>query len=82
MSEAFEYGEDEFEDEIPDEEDQIRMEILEAEANEVWLEEPGDEDEEPHMPVNPLFGLLSAMGGQGFPGTAPRGTENEEPRND
>ena len=46
MSEAYEYGEDDFEDEVLDEEDRIRMEILAAEANEIWQEEPGDEDPE------------------------------------
>ena len=45
MSEAYEYGEDFSEDEELDEEDKIRMEILEAETNEVWLEEPADEEE-------------------------------------
>ena len=69
MSEAWEYGEDDdIEDEISDEDDEIRMQILEAEANEVWLEEPGDEDDEPAQPLNPLFSLLSAAGGVGFPG--------------
>ena len=68
MSEAYEYGEDDFEDEILDEEDRIRMEILEAEANEIWQEEPGDEDDEPQMPPNPLFGLFSAAGGLNIPG--------------
>ena len=46
MSEAYEYGEDFDDDEELDEEDMIRMEIMEAEANEVWLEEPADEDED------------------------------------
>ncbi len=68
MSEAYEYGEDDFEDEVLDEEDRIRMEILEAEANEIWQEEPGDEDDEPQMPPNPLFGLFSAAGGLNIPG--------------
>lgn len=73
MSEAWEYGEDDFEDDIPDEDDEIRMQILEAEANEVWLEEPADEDEddEPSRQLNPLFGMLSAMGGAAFPGISP-----------
>ena len=44
------------------------MEILEAEANEIWQEEPGDDDDEPQMPPNPLFGLLSAAGGLDIPG--------------
>ena len=68
MSEAYEYGEDDFEDETLDEEDRIRMEILEAEANEIWQEEPGDEDDEPQLPPNPLFGLFSAAGGLNIPG--------------
>ena len=78
MTEAYEYGEDDFEDEIPDEEDRILMEILEAETNEVWLEEPGDEDDEPQMPPNPLFGLLSAAGGMNIPGIKPDSPKNEE----
>ena len=75
MSEAYEYGEDDFEDEVLDEEDRLRMEILEAEANEIWQEEPGDEDDEPQLPPNPLFGLFSAGGGlniPGFPGNEPK----------
>ena len=69
MSEAYEDGEDDFdEDEVLDEEDRLRMEILEAEANEIWQEEPGDDDDEPQMPPNPLFGLLSAAGGLDIPG--------------
>ena len=46
MTEAYEYGEDLFDDDEPDEEDRIRMEIMEAEAAEIWLEEPADEDED------------------------------------
>ena len=47
MSEAYEYGEDLFdEDEELDEDDRIRMEILEAEAAQIWLEEPADEGED------------------------------------
>ena len=72
MSEAYEYGEDDFEDEVLDEEDRIRMEILEAEANEIWQEEPGDEDDEPQMPPNPLFGLFSGLNIPGFPGNGPK----------
>lgn len=82
MSEAWEYGEDdEIEDEIPDEDDEIRMQILEAEANEVWQEEPGDEDDEAR-PVNPLFGMLSAMGGLPFTGLNPDQTKDEKPENE
>lgn len=77
MSEAFEYGEDDFEDEPFDEEDRIRMEILEAEANEVWQEEPGDEDDEAQLPLNPLFGLFSA-GGLNIPGMPPHTPEEPE----
>lgn len=58
MSEAFDYEEDEFEDEALSEEDRLRMEIMDAETNEVWLEEPGDEDEEPMQPPSPLFGMF------------------------
>ena len=72
MSEAYEYGEDDFEDEVLDEEDRIRMEILEAEANEIWQEEPGDEDDEPQMPPNPLFGLFSGLNIPGIPGNEPK----------
>ena len=75
MSEAFEYGEDDFEDEIPDEDDEIRREIMEAEANEVWLEEPGDEDEEAELPLNPLLGLFSAPGG-----LTPTGSPSDQPK--
>ena len=47
MTEAYEYGEDLFDDdEELDEDDRVRMEILEAEASQVWLEEPADEDED------------------------------------
>ena len=76
MSEAFEYGEDDFGDEPLDEEDRIRMEILEAEANEIWQEEPGDEDDVPQMPLNPLFGLLG--GGLNIPGIPPEETKGGE----
>lgn len=68
MSEAYEYGEDDFEDEIPDEDDEMRRAILEAEINEVWLEEPGDEDDEPQLPMNPLFGMFPMPGSAGSPG--------------
>ncbi len=64
MSEAYEYGEEDFEEEELDEEDEMRMAILEAEANEVWQEEPGDEEDEANLPLNPLFGLFS----HGIPG--------------
>ncbi len=77
MSQAYEYGEEDPEDEILDEEDEIRMAILEAEANEVWQEEPGDEDEDPQMPLNPLFGLFSA-GGLNFPGKKPDDPEKKD----
>ena len=47
MSEAYEYGEDLFDDdEELDEDDRIRMEILEAESAQIWLEEPADEGED------------------------------------
>ena len=45
MSETFEYGEEDFDEEEFDEEDEMRMAILEAEANEIWQEEPGDEED-------------------------------------
>ncbi len=35
-----------FGDEELDEEDEIRRLILEAEANQFWLEEPGDDEED------------------------------------
>ena len=46
----------------------MRRAILEAEINEVWLEEPGDEDDEPQMPMNPLFGMFPMPGSTGIPG--------------
>ena len=49
MKDPFEYEEDipeeDFDEEDFDEDDEVRRAILEAETNEVWLEEPGDEDE-------------------------------------
>ena len=57
MSEIFEYGEEDFDEEEFDEEDEMRMAILEAEANEIWQEEPGDEEDEA-KPISPLFGML------------------------
>lgn len=77
MSEAYEYGEDDFEDEIPDEEDEMRRAILEAETNEVWLEEPGDEEDVLNLPMNPLFGLFSGPGSMRFPGI-PNNEKDEE----
>ena len=68
MSEAYEYGEDDFEDEIPDEDDEMRRAILEAEINEVWLEEPGDDEDEQQLPINPLFGMFPFPGSTGIPG--------------
>ena len=64
MSEAYEYGEDRFNDDEDefDEDDEMRMAILEAEANEVWKEEPGDDEDEPEPSMNPLFGLLFSGG--------------------
>ncbi|MBQ6518032.1 MAG: hypothetical protein IJI14_04875 [Anaerolineaceae bacterium] len=74
MSEAYEYGEDRFNDEDEfDEDDEMRMAILEAEANEVWQEEPGDEEDETQPPVNPLFGLLFSGGIPDIPGKDPKG---------
>ena len=82
MSEMLEYGEDEFDDdEIMDEEDQMRMAILEAEANEVWQEEPGDEEDAAQLQNNPLFGMLSSMGGLntfGFSGGEVKDHEDPE----
>lgn len=68
MSEAYEYGEDDIEDDVFDEEDEMRQQILEAEMNEVWQEEPGDEEDEARLASNPLFGLFSAAGGMNIPG--------------
>lgn len=86
MTEAYEYGEDEFEEDDFDENDEIRMQILEAETNEVWLEEPGDEDDEAEPPMNPLFSLFSAAGGMDIPVIPPQDpgkeTQNhEDPEN-
>ena len=77
MSEAYEYGEDDFEEDDYDDADEMRMEIMEAEANEVWLEEPGDEEDGAELPLIPLFGLLSASGGMNIPGIPRRDPENE-----
>ena len=80
MSEAYEYGDEEFDDEEPlSEEDRIRMEIMDAEEGEIWLEEPGDEDDEaPQMP-SPLFGLFPSI--PSFPNQANNTKENKD-RND
>ena len=67
MSEIFEYGEEDFDEEEFDEEDEMRMAILEAEANEIWQEEPGDEEDEV-KPVSPLFGMLFSGGLPNIPG--------------
>lgn len=76
MSEAYEYGEDRFnEEEELDEEDEMRMAILEAEANEVWQEEPGDEEDEAHLQMNPLLGMFAP----GIPGN-PGQTAKDDPR--
>ena len=45
-----------------DDEDELRRLMMEAEADEFWKEEPGDEDDEV-PPMNPLFGMFG-----GFPG--------------
>lgn len=66
MSETFEYGEEDFDEEEFDEEDEMRMAILEAEANEIWQEEPGDEEDE-EKPISPLFGMLFPSGLPGIP---------------
>ena len=89
MRDVIEYGEDEFEDDdVYDEDDEIRMAILEAESEKVWLEEPGDDDDESDMPVNPLLGMFSAAGGMGipFPGVSSNDKKNgkaddEDPEN-
>ena len=70
MSEIFEYGEEDFDEEEFDEEDEMRMAILEAEANEIWQEEPGDEDDEA-KPVSPLFGMLFSGGLPNIPRNDP-----------
>ena len=78
MKDPFEYDEEDFEEEESfDEDDEIRMAILEAEANEVWKEEPGDEEDEARLQMNPLFGLFSAAGEMGFP-EIPTDLEDEE----
>ncbi|MBQ6505073.1 MAG: hypothetical protein IJI57_14290 [Flexilinea sp.] len=78
MSETFEYGEDSFGEEEFDEEDEMRMAILEAEANEVWQEEPGDEEDENQPPVSPLFGLLFSGGLPGIPRKDPEEEKENE----
>ena len=79
MKDPFEYDEEDPEEEIFDEDDEIRRAILDAETNEVWLEEPGDEEEEPSLPLNnPLFGLFSAAGGMNIPGGVPDTKHNEK----
>lgn len=83
MKDPFEYDEDYLEDEEFDEDDEVRKAILEAETNEVWLEEPGDEDEESSLPLsNPLFGLLSAAGGMNIPGIASEPKQKEKADNE
>lgn len=79
MKDPFEYDEEDPEEEIFDEDDEIRMAILEAETNEVWLEEPCDEEDEPSMPGNnPLFGLFPAIGGLNFPAASPEINQNKK----
>ena len=81
MSEAYEYGEDDFEEEYEDDgNDDIRAEIMEAEMNEVWLEEPADEDDDLPQSMNPLFGLLSA--GNGIPGIFPKPIQDDKVNNE
>ena len=70
MSETFEYGEEDFDEEEFDEEDEMRMAILEAEANEIWQEEPGDEEDEV-KPISPLFGMLFSGGLPNIPPNDP-----------
>ena len=87
MKDPFEYEEvipeEDFDEEDFDEDDEVRRAILEAETNEVWLEEPGDEDEEPSLPLNnPLFGLFSAAGGMNIPGIASDTKQNEKADNE
>ena len=83
MRDILEYDEEDFEDELPDDgNDDIRRAIMEAETNEVWLEEPADEeDEEQQIAANPLFAMLSASGG-GFPGIPTIVSKREEKEND
>ena len=78
MSDTFEYGEENFGEEEYDEEDEMRMAILEAEANEVWQEEPGDEEDEIQSPVSPLFGLLFSGGLPDIPRKDPEGKKENE----
>jgi len=80
MRDILEYDEEDFEDELPDDgNDDIRRAIMEAETNEVWLEEPADEeDEEQQIAANPLFAML----GGGFPGIPTIGRKREEKEND
>ena len=78
MSEAYEYDADDFDDDELDEEDEMRMAILEAEANEIWQEEPGDEEDEAKLMMNPLFGLFS----HGISGNFRQQTEEKKDSNE
>lgn len=82
MNDILEYGDEIPEDDVLDEEDRLRMEIMAAEADEVWLEEDADEDDEATVPpMNPLFGMLSAAGGV-FPRPSGPEMEDEEKNED
>lgn len=64
-----EYGEEDFEDEAREtDEELVRLqdEILAAETEEIWLEEPADEDDAhqaPGMPFPGMFPPIIPMGG-------------------
>lgn len=73
MRDILEYEEDDFDEEYEDDgNDDIRREIMEAETNEVWLEEPADEDDNTEPAMNPLFGMF------GFPGIPLNREEKED----
>ena len=69
-----EYGEEDFEDEERESDEELTRlqdEILAAETDEIWLEEPADEND-PHLPPNMPFPGM-------FPPIIPMGGAPEAP---
>ncbi len=64
-----EYGEEDFEDEERETDEELARlqdEILAAETDEIWLEEPADENDPhqaPNMPFQGMFPPIIPMGG-------------------